>query len=72
MGPERKLRSYEELLLSLIELKLGFLNRELADRFSISESLCSNIFHFLLMAMSIYLQSFAYMPDTGNNVTTPK
>ena len=30
MGPEKKLRSYDEFLLCLTELKLGLLNRDLA------------------------------------------
>ena len=54
------------------EAEAGLLNRDLADRFSISESLC--IFHCWLRAMALYLQSFArYMPDIGTiNVTSPK
>ena len=73
MGPERKLRSYEALLLSLIELKLAFLNRELSDRFSISESLCSNFSHCWLRAIALYLQYFVYMPGIEMiNVTSPK
>ena len=56
-----------------MKLRLGLLNRDLADRRSISEDLCSNIFHHWLEAMVFYFQSFIYMPDIGKiNVTSPK
>ena len=73
MRPERKLRSYDEFLLCLVELKLGLLNRNLADRFSVSESLYSNISHCWLRAIALYLQYFIYMSGIGMiNVTSPK
>ena len=35
----------------------------MAQRFDISESLVTNIFHLWLRAMAKYLSAFAYMPD---------
>ena len=56
-----------------MKLRLGLLNRDLVDRFSISESLCSNIFHCWLRAMTLYFPSFVYMPDIRKiNVNSPK
>ena len=56
-----------------MKLRLGLLNRDLAHRLSISEDLCSNIFHHWLDAMVFYFQSFIYMPEIGKiNVTSPK
>ena len=53
-----------------MKLRLGLLNRDLAHRLSISEDLCSNIFHHWLDAMVFYFQSFIYMPEIGKiNVT---
>ena len=42
-------------------------NRDLADRFSVSEGLCSNNFHCWLRAMTHYLQSFVYIQHIENN-----
>ena len=73
MGPEKNLRSYDEFLLCLTELKLGLLNRDLAYRSSISEGLCSNICHCWFRAIALYLQYFVSAPGIGMiNVTSPK
>lgn len=40
----RKLSAKNEFLLTLMRLRLGLLNEDLADRFCISTTLCSNIF----------------------------
>ena len=41
---QKKLTSKNELLLTLMRLRLGLLNEDLADRFGISTTICSNIF----------------------------
>ena len=41
---QKKLTSKNELLLTLMRLRLGLLNEDLADRFGISTTICLNIF----------------------------
>ena len=41
---QKKLTSKNEFLLTLMRLRLGLLNEDLADRFGISTITCSNIF----------------------------
>ena len=73
MGRERKLDSKDEFLLTFMKLRLGLLNQDLAQRFAISESLVTNIFHSWLRAMAEYLSAFVYMPDTEHILgTTPQ
>ena len=50
-GPQRKLSSVDEFLLTCMKLKLGLLNCDLSSRFNISLALTSNIFHTWLNAM---------------------
>ena len=50
-GPERKLSSRCEFLLTLMKLRLGLLNKDLAKRFDISTSLCSRIFFCVVKNM---------------------
>lgn len=40
----KKLSQREELLLTIMRLRLGLMNEDVADRFGISKSLCSNTF----------------------------
>ncbi|MCP6362800.1 transposase family protein, partial [Klebsiella pneumoniae] len=56
-GPKRILKSKDEFLLTLMKLRLGCLNKDLADRFDISESLVCQIFHSWLTAMSKILSN---------------
>lgn len=51
-GPDRKLTARDELLLTLMKLRLGSLHKDLAKRFHISPTLCSQIFHSWLTTMS--------------------
>ena len=62
IGPNRKLNSIDEFLLTLMKLRLGLLNKDLAKRFNISPTLTSNIFHSWLAAMSIVMDSFLRWP----------
>ena len=59
-GPSRKLSSNDELLLTLMQLRLGLLNRDLANRFQISPTLCSQIFNGWLTALSQTISSVIY------------
>ena len=61
-GPNRKLNSIDEFLLTLMKLRLGLLNKDLAKRFNISATLTSNIFHSWLAAMNIVMDSFLRWP----------
>ena len=46
-----------------MKLRLGLLNKDLAKRFDISETLCSRIFFAWLRATSTVLKSMVYIPD---------
>ncbi|KAH3882548.1 uncharacterized protein LOC127831775 [Dreissena polymorpha] len=52
-----------QLLLTLIKLRLGLLNKDLAKRFCISETLCSRIFFTWLRALRTVLECKVYIPD---------
>jgi DDE superfamily endonuclease/Helix-turn-helix of DDE superfamily endonuclease len=60
MGPDRKLLSRDEFLLTCMKLKLGLLNADLAKRFGISVSLTSSIFHSWLSAMHKTIGRYVY------------
>ncbi|XP_052820235.1 uncharacterized protein LOC128246068 [Mya arenaria] len=62
-GPSRKLTSKSEFLMMLMKLRLGLLNKDLAKRFDISETLCSRIFFSWLRATSTALKSMVYIPE---------
>lgn len=59
-GPQRKLSSVDEFLLTCMKLKLGLLNCDLASRFDISLALTSNIFHTWLSAMFKTVGKYVY------------
>ena len=63
-GPQRKLGSEDELLLTLMKLRLGLLFRDLAARFKISAGLCSQIFHSWIQTMAECLKSMIFFPDS--------
>ena len=69
-GPARKLSSVDEFLLTLMKLRLGLLNRDLASRFKISTTLCSQIFHAWLTAMSKTVGEMVYWPDKEEIIAT--
>lgn len=61
-GPTSKIASIDEFLLTLMKLRLGLLNRDLADRFKISETVCSRIIKTWLAAMRMTLVNLVYWP----------
>ncbi|KAL5021766.1 hypothetical protein ScPMuIL_000921 [Solemya velum] len=69
-GPRRKLPSHDELLLTLMKIRLGLLNKDLASRFQISESQCSRIFFAWLKALSSILGSMVFIPNTEELIAT--
>lgn len=69
-GPNRRLQSTDEFLLTLMRLRLGLLNFDLAKRFSISESLASQIFQSWLKAMANVLGKMVYIPDQESLIAT--
>ena len=70
LGPTRKLSSKSEFLLALMKLRLGLLNKDLAHRFDISETLCSRIFFSWLRASSRALRHLVFIPDQETLVGT--
>ena len=72
-GPDTRLSSKDEFLLTLMKLRLGLLTTDLAHRFGISGGLCTQIFYSWIRGMSEYLKSFIYMPDIETVLaTSPK
>ena len=70
-GPDTKLESKDEFLLTLMKLRLGLLGKYIAHRFGISNTLCPQIFHSRIRCMAEYFRSF--VPDIETIlVTTPK
>jgi hypothetical protein len=69
-GPQRKLTSRGEFLLMLMKLRLGLLNKDLANRFSISESLSSRIFLTWLRASGKVLGSMVNVLDQDTLIAT--
>ncbi|KAL5008430.1 hypothetical protein ScPMuIL_014011 [Solemya velum] len=69
-GPNRRIQSTDEFLLTLMRLRLGLLNFDLAKRFTISESLASQIFQSWLKAMANVLGKMVYIPDQESLIAT--
>ena len=62
-GPQRKLKSIDEFLPTLMKLRLGLFHQDLANRFNISITLTSQIFHSWLATMSDVLGKLVYWPS---------
>jgi DDE superfamily endonuclease/Helix-turn-helix of DDE superfamily endonuclease len=69
-GPKPKLTSKEEFLLTLMKLRLGLLNRDLADRFNISSALCSKTIKTWLVAMRRSLGHLVFWPSKEQVTST--
>jgi hypothetical protein len=61
-GPSRKLPQKDELLLTLMKLRLGSTNEDLAQRFGISRSTVSNIFNTWIKILANELKCLIYNP----------
>ena len=62
-GRQKILTGIDEMLLTLMKLKLGLYFEDLGDRFGISTSTASRTFTCWIRAMSLCLNSLIYMPD---------
>lgn len=69
-GPARYLKPVDEFLLTLMRLRLGLLNFDLARRFDISEALASQIFHSWLKAMASVFGKMVFIPDMETLIAT--
>lgn len=69
-GPQRKLSSKAEFLMTLMRLRLGLLAKDLARRFDISESLCGRIFLTWLRASAKVFSSMIFIPDEETLIAT--
>ena len=70
MGPQRKLSSQDELLLALMRLRLGLMNKDVAYRFGISPTLASQIFTSWLKALHKVLRHLVYRPSKEAIIAT--
>ena len=62
-GPGRKFCSTEEFLLVVMRMRLGLLNADIARRFDISPTLCSQIFNTWLTAMDSILGDLVFWTE---------
>lgn len=69
-GPNRKLSSHNEMLLTLMKIRLGLLNKDLASRFQVSESHCSCVFLAWIKALSSVLGKMVFIPDQESLIAT--
>ena len=60
-GADTKLESKDEFLLTLMKLRLGLLGKDIAHRFGISNTLCTQISHSWIRGKAEYFDhSFLY------------
>ena len=62
-GTRRKLSAKAEFLLTLMKLRLGLLNHDLADRFHVSKTLVSSVFITWVKVLARLLKFLVYWPD---------
>ena len=65
IGAKPKLNTKVEFLSMLMKLRLGLLNVDLANRFSISPTLCSRIIATWVKAAAAVLKALVYVPNQG-------
>ena len=66
LGPKPKLSAREEFLMCLMKIRLGLLQEDLANRFSISKTLAGRIFTTWVKSTASALKSFVFVPDMDN------
>ncbi len=73
-GRQRTLDSKDELLLTLMKLRLGLLFEDLGDRFGVSTGTASKIFQNWIRALSVSLESMIFLPSDEQKIwnSTPK
>ena len=59
-GPQRALNPLNELFLTLVRLRLGLLEKDLADRFGISQGLVSTIFNTWISLLRLHFSSLNF------------
>jgi len=69
-GPQRKLSSRDELLLTLMRMRLGLMNKDVAYRMGISQTLASQIFTSWVKALHTALHHLVYMPSKESLIAT--
>ena len=63
IGPQQKLTSKEEFLMTIMKIRLGLLNTDLAKRFGVSVTLTSRIFATWVKALASYLKPLLSVPS---------
>ena len=73
-GRQRVLDSKDELLLTMMKLRLSLFFEDLGDRFGISKSTASKIFQCWIRALSVSLNSIIYLPADEEKIwnSTPQ
>ena len=61
-GPKRKLSTEEELLLSLMKLRLALINEVIADMFGVSDTIVSQVFNTWIKFLSTELSPLIFWP----------
>ena len=56
--PDTKWESQDDFLLALMKLRLGLLGKDIAHRFGISNTLCTQIFHSWMRGIAILIIVF--------------
>lgn len=62
-GPKRGLTAKQEMVMTLMKLRLGLLNQDLADRFEISTAQVSRIFTTWIKILDKFLGSLVFNPS---------
>lgn len=62
-GPKRGLSSKEEMVITLMKLRLGLLNQDLADRFNVSSTHISRVFTTWIKILSQFFGSLVFNPS---------